>query len=124
MTVPIDTLTHHVGALCDKHDISLEWNKRGDAWGGLDLMTISIPPIKSPVTYGIALHEIGHILGRHQTSKVRLVRERWAWAWAKQHALIWTPGMERKMQDCLAWYERNKKKHEREDRQREGTITI
>ena len=51
---------------------------------------VSIPEIKSPVSYASALHEIGHILARHGESRRCLVRERAAWQWAKAHALIWT----------------------------------
>jgi hypothetical protein len=55
---------------------------------------VCIPHIKSPIAYATALHEIGHILGRHQQSKDSMVRERWAWQWAKRNALIWTPVMD------------------------------
>jgi hypothetical protein len=51
------------------------------------------------------LHEIGHIKGRHQRSPDTLVRERWAWRWAKENALIWTPAMEKNCSVSLAWYE-------------------
>jgi hypothetical protein len=55
---------------------------------------------------GIArvLHEIGHILGRYQNSRSTLVREQWAWNWAHEHALVWTPAMERCAAACMAWY--------------------
>src|SRR5262245_31749107 len=38
---------------------------------------------------------IGHIKGRYQNRRHSLmVRERWAWQWARDNALIWTPRME------------------------------
>jgi len=61
--------------------------------------------IWSAISYATALHEIGHILGRHQRSPDTLVRERWAWRWAKENALIWTPAMEKHCSVSLAWYE-------------------
>ena len=54
---------------------------------------VQIPPIRSDVTYAVALHEIGHNLGRHQNSRRSIVREVWAWRWARTNALIWTPRM-------------------------------
>jgi hypothetical protein len=33
-----------------------------------------------------------------------MVRERWAWRWAKRNALFWTPRMERNMNEGLQWY--------------------
>jgi hypothetical protein len=33
-----------------------------------------------------------------------MVRERWAWRWARQHALVWAPRMERYAEKSLAWY--------------------
>jgi hypothetical protein len=66
---------------------------------------IWIPQIKSSISYAFALHEIGHIRGRHQTSRSHMVCERDAWAWAKAHALIWTEAMERLRFACLGWYE-------------------
>ena len=58
-------------------------------------------PVRSPRSYATALHEIGHILGRHQRSQAVLVRERWAWHWAKRNALQWTPEMRRHAAWCI-----------------------
>jgi hypothetical protein len=68
---------------------------------------IRIPPIKSAISYAAALHEIGHIQGRYQTSRHSLVRELAAWRWARQQALAWTPAMERMCASSLAWAARN-----------------
>ena len=66
---------------------------------------VQTPPIRSALTYATALHEIGHILGRYQTQRHRrLTQEFWAWKWARQNALIWTPAMERFCRESLAWY--------------------
>jgi hypothetical protein len=55
------------------------------------------------VTYAVALHELGHILGPHQT-KERLWKEIGAWIWAKQRAKEWPPAAQRKLEDCLQSY--------------------
>ena len=44
------------------------------------------------------------MFGRYQRSRSSLTRERWAWDWARRHALIWTPATERTAAACLAWY--------------------
>src|SRR5262245_25812298 len=62
------------------------------------------PPVRGDLSYATALHEIGHILGQHQNSQRKLVRERWAWIWARQNARTWTQRMERDAQRCLQWY--------------------
>jgi hypothetical protein len=53
--------------------------------GGADEVRTS--PIRSAISYATALHEIGHILGRYQDSRRSLVRERWAWQWARETLL-------------------------------------
>jgi hypothetical protein len=65
---------------------------------------VQTPPIRSAITYATALHEIGHILGRHQNSRRSMVREVWAWRWARTNALAWTPAMERHSRAALVWY--------------------
>lgn len=61
--------------------------------GGSD--EIAIAPVRSEISYAIALHEIGHIRGRYQDSRRSMTRERWAWQWARENALVWTARMER-----------------------------
>ena len=65
---------------------------------------IWITPVRSAVSYAVALHEIGHVLGRHQKSKPVLVRERYAWEWARRNATRWTPRMEKHAREAWAWY--------------------
>ena len=92
----IDELRQHILDICRQHEIQIEW-RSGGGWAVQEFELISIPPIKSTITYAVALHEIGHVLGRHQRSRSRIVRERWAWVWARRHAITWTPAMERTM---------------------------
>jgi hypothetical protein len=65
------------------------WDKDGT------VCEIQFAPIRSAISYATALHEIGHMRGRYQNSRRELVRERWAWEWARRNALCWTPAMER-----------------------------
>ena len=102
----------HIERLVAAHRIrfSTHWVKRTDkayslreADGAAD--EVQTPPIRSALTYATALHEIGHIRGHCQTQQHRLLtREFWAWEWARQNALIWTPAMERSRRESLAWY--------------------
>lgn len=70
-----------------------------------ELLELQLPVVRSAVSYATALHEIGHIKGRHQKSRSVMVRERWAWRWARENALSWTNAMERSATKALAWYE-------------------
>jgi hypothetical protein len=102
----IEQMRDHIDALCQANEITCQFVERSKAWGSLVLREIEVPPIRSSRSYATALHEIGHILGRHQLSEVILVRERWAWEWARRHALKCTPAMERHADWCLEYYER------------------
>jgi hypothetical protein len=93
----------HIASLCVANEIS---KRKGSGFAFYWLREIIVPPIKSVKSYATALHEIGHILGRHQLSEVILVRERWAWEWARRNAHSWTPAMERYSEWCLEYYER------------------
>lgn len=61
---------------------------------GNEFNALQLPVIKDARDYALALHEFGHLLGRYQTSRNSLTRERWAWAWARKEALQWTTEME------------------------------
>jgi hypothetical protein len=65
-----------------------------------------LPVIRRERDYATALHELGHLFGRYQRGKT-LTRERWAWAWARRTALIWTSEMEDEAAQRLAWYASN-----------------
>ena len=93
-------MAQHITDLTTAHDIQVTHLRSSrNAWaireadGGAD--EIIIPPVRSEITYVMALHEIGHILGRYQNSPRVAVRERWAWQWAHDNVLIWTPRMAR-----------------------------
>jgi hypothetical protein len=105
----VTDMCSHIESVAAEHAISVhtQWVKRTvDAYalrerdGAAD--EVQTPPIRSLITYAAALHEIGHILGRHQDSRHSLTRERWAWHWARANALTWTPAMERYASAALA----------------------
>jgi hypothetical protein len=51
------------------------------------------------------MHEISHIVGQHQHSRDTLVRERWAWKWARENALEWTAAEDRQAEKALTTHE-------------------
>ena len=92
----------HITRLCKIEDITVESHSRGGrAYRRKRL--IKMRPVKSDITYAVALHEIGHILGPRQ-SGTRLDKEVGAWEWAEQHALEWTAAMSEKRAICLRSY--------------------
>jgi hypothetical protein len=106
--VTIEDMRCHFTKLCDQEgpDFSVRTvNRCSKAYALQEAEEIGVPPIKSAISYATALHELGHQKGSHQRSKSVLVRERWAWQWARKTALLWTPQMERSAQRALAWYE-------------------
>ena len=90
-----DTLDRHIDDLCAAHGIS-----RVDGRGRAVVITvrhrdgsrerrleIRIPPVRGQVSYFIALHEIGHLVG-HGRSGRRLESEAAAWRFALATALV------------------------------------
>jgi hypothetical protein len=75
--VRVETMRRHIMDLCEKHDIELMWCRRPmDAWADGLHATVCVALIKSTISYAPALHEIGHVRGRHQLSRDSMVRER------------------------------------------------
>jgi hypothetical protein len=102
-----EALQQHVLRLCERHDIVVHWCRRSDRAKAIyEFAEITIAPVRSLTSYATAMHEIGHILGRYQRSRRVMVREGWAWEWARANALLWTPAMERQAQESLAWCRR------------------
>jgi len=84
-------MQRHAEQLCRDHEIDWRANRTRNAYCFIDLRNIYTPPIRGPVSYGAVMHEIGHILGRHNGSRHVMTREVWAWRWARANALLWTP---------------------------------
>jgi hypothetical protein len=98
-------MRQHVSKLCREHQITCHEVKRpNQAYALREADEIGIALIRSAVSYAAAMHEIGHHLGRRQTSRSVLVREREARQWARSNARIWTPSMERSALRALEWY--------------------
>ena len=78
-------LDRHVDELCAVHGILRLNGSRGRAEvhrrGGRRTTAIRIPPVRGQVTYFIALHEVGHLIGPGR-SGTRLEKEAAAWRWA------------------------------------------
>lgn len=72
----------------------------GRAWRKTKRMRI--PLIKTAVTYALALHELGHLVGPQGTH--RITKELEAWEWARANAMEWTKPMASKAHDCLMTY--------------------
>ena len=78
-------LDSHVDELCELHGIVRLNGSRGRAEvhrrNGRRTQAIRIPPVRGQVTYFVALHEIGHLIGPGR-SGTRLEKEAAAWRFA------------------------------------------
>lgn len=90
-----ETLDRHIDDLCTRHGIRRVAG-RGRAVvirvahrdGSRErLLEIRIPPVRGQVSYFIALHEIGHLVGQGRSGR-RLEREAAAWRFALAEALV------------------------------------
>jgi hypothetical protein len=108
----IDVMQRHIAELLallererpEDDAIQITWIKRSqDACVIRDFVTrdlggavleIRLAPVRSVISYATALHEIGHVRGRYQRSGNVMVREQWAWQWARVNARFWSPAME------------------------------
>jgi len=84
-------LDRHVDELCELHGIVRLRGTRGRAEvhrrNGRRTVAIRIPPVRGQVTYFVALHEIGHLIGPGR-SGTRLEKEAAAWRFALQEARV------------------------------------
>lgn len=103
----VPALKSHVLQLLSKNQISMEWSHSARAYR--KTRHVKLPPIKSEITYAVALHEIGHIVG--DQPRTRIDREVAAWQWAKTYSLVWTPKMQaaavRRLESYLVWSRRH-----------------
>tara|TARA_Y100000310_G_scaffold53455_1_gene49064 strand:- start:378 stop:800 length:423 start_codon:yes stop_codon:yes gene_type:complete len=101
-------MSYHVQELCAEHGILVEFTANAPATGYHAVRSprkIRIRPTKNTGWYVSALHEIGHIIGKHQTnSDDQKAQEFWAWVWAKKNALTWTDTAERIMWEAMNSY--------------------
>ena len=94
MPPPLPTIADldaHIEHLCDMHGIERIAGRRGLAYrrgpAGRRQPGIRIPPVRSQITYAVALHEIGHLLGPGR-SGTRLEKEAAAWRWALANSTV------------------------------------
>jgi hypothetical protein len=92
----------HVERIIASHGLTVTAHSRGGR-ANRRRKTIAIRPVKTAITYAVALHELGHVLGK--SAAHRLDREANAWKWAKENAIEWTGPMETKMRACLLSYQ-------------------
>ena len=101
----------HIEDLCRSHGIELAGaSQRGRAirWRG-GRLEIAVPEIRGQVSYFIALHEIGHLVGRGRSAP-RLEAEANAWLWALENAAVEPTAatkrsISRRLRGYLAWAE-------------------
>jgi len=84
-------LDRHISELCAAHGIVRLNGSRGRAEvhrrNGRRTIAIRIPLVRGQVTYFVALHEIGHLIGPGR-SGTRLEKEAAAWRWALREAIV------------------------------------
>ena len=84
-------LDRHIDDLCREHGIFRLAGSRGRAevrrQNGIRTSAILIPPVRGQVTYFVALHEIGHLVGPGR-SGTRLEKEAAAWRFALGAAIV------------------------------------
>jgi hypothetical protein len=105
----VELMEAHVEDLCREYGIELAGSSaRGRAirWRG-GRLEISIPPIRGQVSYFIALHEIGHLVGPGRSAP-RLESEANAWLFALDQSVVEpTPAtlrsISKRLRGYLAW---------------------
>lgn len=86
-----------------KHDIVLTVGPNVSECADRSGREVWIRPVRGRVSYFVALHEIGHVVGRNP--KLRLEQEVVAWRWALEHSIVEpTLGVWRMIHRCLSAY--------------------
>jgi hypothetical protein len=82
-------LDEHVKRLCVQNGIRVReiksYNAR--AYSGRGVRAIAIHPVKTEVTYIVALHEIGHLIGPNRSGR-RLEKEAAAWEFVIEQSIV------------------------------------
>ena len=100
--------------ICALNKIKVNYQSMDDIvpiyWANKKKREIQIRPTRNTGYYVSALHEIGHIIGDNQDLDL-IAKELWAWIYAKETAMVWTPTAERimrKSMDSYGWEQREK----------------
>ena len=80
----MNTLEQHVHDIAKREGIEVVYRGSGLAYRRKRRITIA--PILGQVSYLIALHELGHVLGPNPG--LRLAQEAAAWKWALDHSIV------------------------------------
>jgi hypothetical protein len=78
-------MARHVDFLVNTYGLSAASHSRGGS-ACRRARHVRFRPVRSEVTYAVALHEIGHVVGRGRSAP-RLQAEAAAWVWALENAL-------------------------------------
>ena len=101
MSFNLRAAQQHIGHLTRRNGLVRRFEpKPSSAVAWVNLGVVSVPTVKSPASYAVCLHEIGHIMTPWRRVK-KMWREAFAWEWAVRNALWWNPMMTRTMQACL-----------------------
>lgn len=96
------TYEEHIDALLTEHGIAVDWRDRTSARSWRRSRRVRLERVQGASSYAMALHEIGHVVGRQ--SGRRLDKETQAWRWAEENAIEWTDGMARLAARCIETY--------------------
>ena len=104
----------HIQEICALNKIKVNYQSMDEIvpiyWANKKKREIQIRPTRKTGYYVSALHEIGHIIGDNQDLDL-IAKELWAWIYAKETAMVWTPTAERimrKSMDSYGWEQREK----------------
>jgi hypothetical protein len=75
----------HIQSLAREHDVEIVIRKGSRGRASRRQRLIKIPAVRGQVSYLVALHELGHIVGRYP--KLRHDREVAAWRWALDNSI-------------------------------------
>jgi hypothetical protein len=105
-----ERLERHACELAAAHGVELAYRGRGLAYRRR--RRITVPPIRGRMSYLVALHELGHVLGPNP--RLRLEQEVAAWQWALAHAIVEpTPANYRSILRALESYRRRAERRRR-----------
>ena len=85
----------HVDYIAEKNGVTVHavLENRDQARANSMFGIIVIAPVTDEVSYAIALHELGHCIDPDGGHEDKLTRERAAWRWAEENAIVWTQAM-------------------------------
>jgi hypothetical protein len=102
-------LQAHIEQLAADNGVTVDWRDITNARAWRKSKRVRIQPIKSVVTYAVALHELGHVVGVQRG--VRIDKETQAWEWAKANALVWNKRMKQTASKLLRSYVNWSRRH-------------